>query len=198
MATSKKVSDLNGVLDLVEETAEKGKTKVLFEDVLKAIGERSFGPLILLIGLIVIAPIIGDIPGVPTATGILVLLICGQFLLGRTHFWFPKWIRERSIKATSVRKMVRKMRGVARFVDRLLRPRLQWFVTGAALKVIAGLSAAIAVAMPLMEVVPFSANLAGAIFTSFGVALIGKDGLFALVAHALALATIAILVFGLT
>jgi len=186
------------VLDLLEETAEKGKSKVVFEDVLEAIGHRSFGPLLLLIGLIVIAPIIGDIPGVPTATGILVLLICGQFLMGRTHFWFPKWIRERSIKATSVRKMVRKMRGVARFVDRLLRPRLEWFVTGAALKVIAGLSAVIAVAMPLMEVVPFSANLAGAIFATFGVALIGKDGLFAIVAHLLAVVTIGTMIVGLT
>jgi hypothetical protein len=195
---TKKIEDVNGMLDLVEETANKSNSKVKFEDVLEAIGHRSFGPLILLIGLIIVAPVVGDIPGVPTSAGILVLLVCVQFLLGRTHFWFPRWMRERSMKATSVRKMTKKMRGVARFIDRFLRPRLQWFVTGAALQVIAVLSVFLALVMPLMEIVPFSANVAGAVLTFFGLALIGKDGAFAIVAHVLALATIGVMAVGLT
>ena len=38
--------------------------------------------------------------------------------------------------------------------------------------------------MPVMEVVPFSANLAGIALTAFGLAVIAHDGLLALVAFA--------------
>ncbi len=40
-----------------------------------------------------------------------------------------------------------------------------------------------------MELVPFSANGAGAVLTGFGLALIARDGLVALVALALAMLT---------
>ncbi len=197
MAKAKEIHDINGMLDVIEEKANDSTSEVTFEDVLEAIGERAFGPLLLLLGLIVVAPLVGDIPGVPTIIGLMVLLICGQLLIGRRQFWFPGWIRTRSITATRIQKIVKKTRTPARWVDRLLRPRLQWLVSGPGLQVIAGLSGAVALAMPLMEVVPFSANLAGAILTAFGLALIGRDGVFAIVAHLLVLVTVGILIVGL-
>ncbi|HUO86681.1 MAG TPA: exopolysaccharide biosynthesis protein [Thermoanaerobaculia bacterium] len=48
-------------------------------------------------------------------------------------------------------------------------------------RIIAGACLVIAVAMPAMEVVPFSANLAGIVLLAFGLALVGFDGLVALV-----------------
>jgi hypothetical protein len=50
----------------------------------------------------------------------------------------------------------------ARFIDRFLRPRLSMFVEGFAVRVIATVSLLNSLAMPLMEVIPFSASGAGA------------------------------------
>jgi hypothetical protein len=74
-------------------------------------------------------------------------------------------------------------------VDRLLRPRLTLFVTGPAVHVIAIACMAVALAMPVMELVPFSANGGGAALTAFGVSLVGRDGLLALIALAVTAAT---------
>ena len=51
---------------------------------------------------------------------------------------------------------------------------------GAAVSVGAVGCAIVAAATPLMEVVPFSANIAGVAITTFGLALIAADGLLAL------------------
>jgi hypothetical protein len=73
------------VLDRISETApENGR--VSLGAILEVVGRRSLGPLLLMAGLVLLAPIIGDIPGVPTAIGLVVLLIAVQLLLRREHF----------------------------------------------------------------------------------------------------------------
>ena len=51
--------------------------------------------------------------------------------------------------------------------------------------------------MPPMEFVPFSANAAGAVLLAFGLALIARDGVFALVAYVITALTLAWVVQGL-
>ena len=81
----------------------------------------------------------------------------------------------------------------ARFADRLVRPRLSSLTTDAAVKMIAVGCIVVALAMPVMEVVPFSANLAGIALTAFGLAVIAHDGLLALVAFAATAAGVAVI-----
>lgn len=55
----------------------------------------------------------------------------------------------------------------------------------------------IALALPVMEFIPFSANVAGAALTAFGVALITNDGLVALFALLITVGAIALIVYNL-
>ena len=181
------------MLTLIGGLADDGN-EVTFEDVVEALGGRSFAPILLLCGLIILAPVVGDIPGVPTATGVLVLLVSVQLLMGREHFWFPAWIRRRSVKAGTIRKVTKKLRGAARFVDRLIRRRLIWLVSGRAIGVIAAFSMIVALVTPVLEMVPFSANGAGATLTAFGLALVGRDGVFAIAGFVFTAITTAIIV----
>ncbi len=176
--------NLNEMLDLMQEAAEDRK-QVAFGDVVEAVGAGSFGPLLLLCGLIIVAPVVGDIPGVPTLMGFVVFLISSQQLLGREQFWFPAWLRRRSVRATTIEKLTGKSRTSARFVDRFVCRRMDCLVSGPAIGVIAGLSLVIALTTPLMELVPLSANGAGAILTTFGLALVARDGMFAIAGLAL-------------
>lgn len=68
---------------------------------------------------------------------------------------------------------------MARFFDRWSRARLTTLTTGAGLYAVAGVCTVLAATMPAMELVPFSANVAGAALTCFGLSLIACDGLLA-------------------
>ncbi len=173
--------NLEELLELIGKTAAE-KERISLAEILDAVGRRSFGPVLLLAGLITLAPIVGDIPGMPTLMGIIVLLSAGQLLLGREYFWLPRRLRERSISRNRLGRALEKSVPAARFVDRFLRPRWGVLVGKAGTLAVAGVCTVVALAMPVMEFIPFSANGAGLILTAFGLALIANDGVWALLA----------------
>lgn len=178
---NQEINSMKQLLDRVGRTAENHE-QVSLEEVMGAIGRRSFGPLILLAGLVTLAPIIGDMPGIPTIMAIFVLLTAGQLLFRRKHFWLPSWLLRRSVSRDRIGKLLKWLRPAGRFFDWFLRERLTFLTRDAGLYLIAVACIAVAVAMPVMEVVPFSANLGGAALTIFGLALIARDGALALAA----------------
>jgi hypothetical protein len=184
MADQRRPENLEQVLDCLCK-AEGDDGRVSIGSILKTIGCRSFGPVLLFAALVMMAPVIGDIPGVPIMAGSLICLVAAQLLFGRDHVWLPGWLLRRSASREKMERAVRKLRKPARFVDRFLRHRFEALTQGRMAKLILAVSLLISAATPFMELVPFSANLAGAALTAFGLALIAKDGVFALVAYAL-------------
>ncbi|MEZ0470800.1 exopolysaccharide biosynthesis protein [Luteimonas salinilitoris] len=176
------VAGLEGVLERLAEAARR-EGQVSVAEMLAAAGQRSFGPLLLVPGLIVLSPLSG-VPGLPSAVAVLVLLVAAQLLCRRHHVWLPKWALRRSVSAGLLQRAVRVLRPVARVADRLTRPRLRVLADaeGLALYPIALLCILIALTMPPLELVPFANSIAGAALTAFGLALITHDGLLALVA----------------
>lgn len=174
-------SGLIQLLDRVESAAGEGNETSL-RDIVETLGPSSFAPLMLFAGLVILAPVVGDVPGVPVLMGTLVILVAIQIIIQRDYVWLPKWLLSRSVSSDNVRKSVCWLRKPARFLDRYTRKRYVWLVAPAGVYVIAAVSIAIAAATPIMEVVPFSANFAGAAITAFGLALIRRDGLIALAA----------------
>lgn len=169
---------LEELLDVIEEI-EATSGQISFDAVLDAIGRRSFGPLLLLAGLITLAPVISAIPGIPLAMGLFTLLISAQLLLGRRTFWLPAWLRERKLSRDKVHKGLGWMRKPARLTDRLLRHRFTFMTGKRGVQLTALACALLALVMPPMELVPLSANIAGAALTLFGLALMARDGLLA-------------------
>lgn len=190
-------ADLEELIERVDKTARERDT-VSFGDVMDATGHRSFGPLLLLAGLVMIMPIVGDIPGVPILLGLVVLLISGQMLLRREYFWLPQWMLKRSIKSDRLHKGLKWTKKPARWIDRVLRPRLARFVEGPGAYVIALASSGVALLTPAMELIPFSANLAGTVLVVFGLALVARDGLMAIVGLVLVGGAATAVVLGLT
>lgn len=175
---------LEQVLDRIDAAGQQEDEdgRVQLRTIFEEVGERSFGPLLLLAGLVTLAPVLGDIPGVPSIMGILVLLISAQLLIGRKHFWLPNWILNRSVSRRKLDKALGWLRRPARWADRFPRRRLA-VLTGACGRYITAIVCAIiGLAAPFMEFVPFSANLAGAALTAFGLGLVARDGLFEMIA----------------
>jgi len=191
-------NNLNELLDRFDQAAEKSE-KVSLDEIMDAVGRRSFGPLLLLAGLIISSPGVGDIPGVPTVLGLFVLLIAFQLLRGSDHFWLPQWLLNRSVSRETLKKMTSSkwVRKPAKFVDRLLKERLEILIGSKGTYAIAIVSSVMSLAMPLTELVPLSANGVGAGIVAFGVALIARDGLMALIGYVIAAATVTLATFGL-
>lgn len=184
-------ANLTELLALLERI-ERHNPNISVDDVLAAIGRRSFGPMLLIAGLITLAPLIGDIPGMPTLMALLVLLTAGQLLAGRKRFWLPSWLVRRSISREKFDKALPYMKKPARWVDKLLRVRLPWLTGywGSRLTALAGI--AIALAMPPMEFIPFTANGAGLALALLGLGLVARDGLVLLIGFTLTVATFVI------
>lgn len=183
-----------GLEELVETVAriDGAHDPVDLEAVLLQIGRRSFGAILLFAGIIVLVPLIGDIPGVPTLAGLLVALASVQLLAGRSFFWLPEFLLRRAISRQRLERVLHVMQRPARFTDRLLRQRMELFISPVATRVIAIFSLAVALVMPLMEFIPFSANVAGIALSAFGISLVARDGLFALIS-----VLVSIVAFGL-
>src|SRR5690606_39397155 len=101
--------DLHGLQQLVERLDQLAheEERVSLAAVLNVVARRSFGPLILVAGLITLAPIVGDIPGVPSMVGILVWVVSIQLLLRRGQIWLPGWLLRRSLSSSKVIKSLR-------------------------------------------------------------------------------------------
>ncbi|QOR40984.1 exopolysaccharide biosynthesis protein [Billgrantia diversa] len=171
--------------------------RVTLGNVLNEVGRRSFAPLLLVAGVITVLPVVGDIPGVPTLMALLVLLVAVQLLFRAHHFWIPKFLLNRSVSKKKLDKAVSWSRRPARFLDKFLKPRLTFLTHGPGVVAVALACIVIALAMPPMEVVPFTANGAGLALTLFALSLMAHDGLLAALAFAVTLATLIFVYQGL-
>jgi hypothetical protein len=174
------LEDLIGhILDI---TPDQGRLSVA--DMMTAIGERSFGPLILVPSLIALSPV-GAIPGLPAVTSAIVILLTVQMLLGHKHFWLPGWLKERTIDGPKLEKGLRAFLPVARFVDHFLRPRMTYFTKGPGYYALAVLILIVACVTPVLELVPLGGIPPNAALVAFALAIIAHDGLWALTAFVL-------------
>lgn len=185
--------DLEELLDRLEEAHNEGG-QVSVGAALDAIGRRSFGSILLAAGVFTVIPGPADIPGVPTLVAVLIFLVAGEMLLGQEHVWLPGWMLRRDVKRSRLEKGIRWARKPARWIDRLIRPRLPGFVHGPGAYAIAVGCIVVALALPPMEVVPFGANVAAAALLGYALGLIARDGLLALIAHVITLGAVVLVV----
>jgi hypothetical protein len=190
---SSEIRSLQDLLDHIEKAVQD--ERVSLGQVMEEIGDRSFGPVLLLAGILTLAPLISGIPGVPVLAGILVMITAVQLLLRRDHYWLPQWLLKRSVQREKLCKALGWLRKPTRYVDKLFKERMPRLVKGPALPAIAIACICISLLTPAMEFVPFSDNIAGVSLGAFGLALINRDGLVAGFAFLMTAATFGVLAY---
>ena len=172
------------MLDQVLLACDRDPTEwVSVKDVMETIGNRSFGPLLLVPGLIGLSPI-GAIPGLPGIMAVIVILVAGQILLGWDHAWLPGFLMRRSMKTDRVKKGIGIIRPYARMVDRLIMPRLTLLTRGVFFYILAAACLLVAIVQPIIELVPLAGIVPNAAIVAFALAMMAHDGLWALIALA--------------
>lgn len=185
MPGDKQASTLEGLIDELAAAAEEASGEVSVADVMDKVGQRSFGPLLLVPALVALTPL-GGIPGLPTLLAAFVVIVAGQLLAGRHGFWLPQVLMRRSVKPDKLKTSVSYARPVARVVDKVLGARLAWLTRAPFIHVAAAVCILVAFTVPPMEVVPFAGTVSWVAIAAFGLALIAHDGLVMLIASAFA------------
>ncbi|GAB2799773.1 exopolysaccharide biosynthesis protein [Halomonas shantousis] len=188
------LEELVDYLHQAGDTHADDEVHVSIGTMLSAVGHRSFGALLLVPGLLLFSPLSG-IPGLPTLCGVLVALIAGQLLAGRSHFWLPQWLLKRSVPRKRFLRATLFLQPWARRVDRFIKPRLKILTHGPAKPLVAIICLVIALSMPPLELIPFANSLSGAALSAIGLGLIARDGALLAVTLALYLVGLGILIY---
>lgn len=164
------------IVDRLQEAAEGAR--VSLRDMVESFGESSFIPALMVPALLVVSPLSG-IPLFSTFCGLLIAFISGQMLISRRHLWLPDFLMERNFDGAKARKGLGKLRGVGDWLDRTARSRLRVMTAGPMRKLLQAVCLLCGLAMPFLELVPFSSSILGLTVLCFATALLVRDGLFA-------------------
>lgn len=176
-------SDLSGLLTELKNYFDGDSFTV--EDMIAAVSDRGFGPLLLVPALLVVLPT-GAIPGVPTLMALVNTLIAGQLILGRRHPWIPRRLREISLDRRAYEAAYKRALPITRHIDRLLYPRLTLLVYGPGPRLIATLCLALGLIMIPLELIPFAAAVPATAIALLALGLSVRDGLLILLGLAVA------------
>ena len=174
---------------------ENSGDDVSLGDLLRTIGQRSFGPVILLLGFISVTPLT-IVPGANWLVALVVLVFSVQLLFGSRYPWLPRKLLETRFPYEALKSAVEGGQRAARIADHVTRPRLG-FLTDRPFSVIPALLAIFAalITFPL-GLIPLGPLAPGIGLILLGVGLTARDGLFLILASA-ALAAAAWLVLTL-
>ena len=169
-----------GLTDILVKLAdEPDGSELSLVSVVETMQGRGFGPLLLAPTLMVLLPT-GAIPGVPTLSALLIMLVAGQLVFGKRTPWVPGRLRRMSFERAKFRAAGGKARPGTERIDRLLKPRLRALTVWPFNRLGAALCLVLAAAMVPLELVPFAAAVPALSIALYALALAAHDGALAL------------------
>lgn len=164
-------SDERPFSQVLEDLGSKPDPKLYLGEVVNAFGERAFGALLLLFGLLNALPLP---PGATAVLGIPLLLLSIQLVLRTDQLWMPRWALKRSIDREAYRKNAARVARPIRTVERLSRPRLL-VLTGPVSELTIGLACTLLALIVMLPV--WSTNMFPAFTIAiFGFGMMQRDG----------------------
>jgi hypothetical protein len=178
---------LVGVLDGVSRNVSRDSAleSVRLGVLISAVGRRSYGPLLLIIGLFSISPAT-ILPGMTSFAALVTLLIAAQMALGFRRPWLPKSVLDIRVPRRMLFEFLDRSRPRIEILDgNWLRERwtfltVPWFVNLVALCVMA----AALITLPL-SFVPLAPLAPGIAVVLFGLGMTARDGLWLAIGVAL-------------
>ncbi len=148
--------------------------------------KRGFGPMLALPSFIACTPI-GAIPGVPSITGVTILLISLQILLGQRHPWLPEKVMDLKCDADQLRSFVKRVKPHAIRIDKFLVPRCFFMRRPIFRSMIALNCMACGLVMVPLELIPFMGFIPAFAVLIMAVGMATDDGAVALVGVSISL-----------
>jgi hypothetical protein len=172
-------TNLSGVLDEIGAKVSTDETpdSLTLDEIIDAVGRRTYGPLLLVIGLFAISPAT-IVPGMTWLSAALTLVVAGQMALGLRRIWLPKSALQAQIPRDAVLSGLEKARPWARRVDAFLKPRLTFLSAPPFVNLIALLVIGAALITFPLGLIPFAPLAPGLAVVFFGLGMTARDGLW--------------------
>lgn len=176
---------------LLKQAAER--TSLSMDDILGILSGKGRMLILILLSLPFCQPL--QIPGLSIPFGLIIAFIGIRIAFGK-HIWLPKRILSKTIRSSTLIKIIDKALWLIKKMKRWTHPRMTWMITHPMMQVVNGLIFCIlglGLALPLP--IPFT-NL-GTAWSIFLIALglIEDDGIFILIGYLMALLTLLFLIF---
>lgn len=152
-------------------------------DLLNAVGRRSYGPVLLLLGFIAISPLT-IIPGANFLVAFVTLIFTIQMVFGRKYPWIPKKALEFSFRRKHMIMGVAAADKYVAQVDRFLKPRLTFLTQAPFAQLVALACAGAALITFPLGFVPFGPFVPSLAILLFGLAITARDGFVIVLAGA--------------
>lgn len=150
-----------------------GEAGLTLDQIRDRLDERAYGLLILILSIPCLVP---GLYGVPQAVGLIIILIASQLLIGREEPWLPRWVLNLRAKGRWLKAMADFAETRLGWIERLSRPRLLMFATGAGER----MAAVFMILATLTIVLPMTNTIPSIALALLSVGLIQRDGLFVL------------------
>lgn len=153
------------------------------------------GPLIIIIFLCIPFLFPVPIPGVSTLFGLAIILFTFGLIFPK-RVYLPKFLTQLKIRGEIVHIIGEKGSKFISYIEKFLRPRFLIFVakSGKLMSAFAIISSAIALALPIPPIIPFTNTLPALAICLLSLSLLMKDGLAAIIGHCIHLASWAYLI----
>ncbi len=142
------------VLDDVSQIIEDNDGSVTVSRLTEELGHKSLSAVLAVPALAVVSPLSG-VPLFSSTCGILICLVSGQMLFGRSNLWLPGWLGRKRIEGARAEKAISARRRAANWLDRHASKRLQVVLSQPFISLIRLVCLLCGALMPVLEVVPF-------------------------------------------
>ncbi|MEQ9259462.1 MAG: exopolysaccharide biosynthesis protein [Roseovarius sp.] len=149
-------------------------------EVVDALGIASYTPLIFVPALALVSPLSG-VPGFTSLCGVLIAAVSLQQILERPRLWLPGWLRRAKLRTTRARRGMLWLIKPAEWLDTITRERLEGLVTPPLARLPQGMCCLFGLMMPLLELIPFTSSILGAIIALMTAGMFMGDGLLVLI-----------------
>lgn len=113
--------------DVLLRIADSAEERVSVDEILFRLDDRSFGFVLLLLGLLACMP---QPPGGTIIVGAVLMLVALQLVAGLRAPWIPGVLRRRSLRRTTFRSGVETVVPALKRVERACKPRASWMASG--------------------------------------------------------------------
>lgn len=161
-----------------------GDEPISVRDVLKRLEGRGFGILLLLLALPNCIP---NVPGISTVFGVLLVAPALQMIFGAGTPWLPKRVGDMQAPPDTFRKGIDWAMPMLLRVEKLVQPRLQ-FLTQKPATIWFGVQTLILAGILVLPI-PFGNWPPGMSVATLAIALLQRDGLFAIISFVLFIAS---------
>ncbi len=181
---------LTSLLDRIEAAADD-HDPVAVRDLLAHIDSNSIMPVILVVTILLVSPLSG-IPGVPSFSAVLVILLAAQAISGRSSLWLPAFMLRQSLKSSRLKEIVGWLRHPCAFFDRHTQPRLVWLSSGVMRLPALACCLVIPLGWPLLEVLPLVSTIGASTIALLVLGLFTRDGIFVIAGYSMIAITLSL------